>query len=179
MERRLSKFSKFFDIVNKIEDCLVVVALVSLFFTIILQILGRVFNNPFPWTEETSRYLFIWMMFIALAAGFNKAESSRVTIVVEYLPNILKKVCFLLYIVMVAGFFLFMVIYGRELVMQQVNMKEMGTALLIPMYLIGICVPISGILGLIGTLQSVLEYRCAIIIPEKEKKPKNSKEGNS
>ncbi|WP_313527520.1 TRAP transporter small permease [Anaerotignum sp.] len=169
MERKLSKLSKFFDIIDKLEDCLVAVALIGLFSTIILQISGRILRHPFPWTEETTRYLFLWMMFIALAAGFNKAESSRVTILVEYLPSIFKKLSFFLYIVVVSGFFIFMVVYGIQLVNQQVMMKEMGTALLIPMYLIGICVPISGALGLIGTLQSILEYRDNVVIRERKK----------
>ena len=51
------------------------IMVVGMIFTILVQIIGRVIGHPFPWTEETSRYLFLWMMFVALAAGFNQAES--------------------------------------------------------------------------------------------------------
>lgn len=168
MERRKSKFYKFFDAVNVLENVIVGLALVGMFLTIIFQIVGRLIAHPFPWTEETTRYLFIWMMFIALASGFNKAESSRVVLFVEMGPKWLKKFSEILYAVIVIGFFGFMTIYGAELVKQQMMLNEMGTALLIPMTIVGFCVPLSGVLGIIGTIQSFLEYRGGITIPDKK-----------
>ena len=40
--------------------------------------------------------------------------------------------------------------------MQQARMGEMGSALRIPMWLVGIAVPIGGIFGFIGTLNTLL-----------------------
>ena len=45
------------------------------------------------------------MMFIALAAGFNKAESSRVVLFLNLGPKWLKKFSEVLYAVIVIGFF--------------------------------------------------------------------------
>lgn len=177
MERRKSPLSKFFDIIDSIENVLVGVTLTGIFFTIILQIIGRETGHPFPWTEETTRYLFLWMMFIALAAGFNKAESSRVIIFLNMGPKWLKKFSEILYGVIVIGFFGFMVIYGVQLVQQQISMNEMGTALIIPMAFIGICVPISGVLGIIGTIQSFLEYKSNIEIEDKKPKKDTVEKG--
>ena len=115
------------------------------------------------------------MMFIALAAGFNKAESSRVVLFLNIGPKWLKKFSELLYAVIVIGFFGFMVIYGFELVRQQAMLNEMGTALRIPMTLVGVCVPVSGILGIIGTIQSFLEYKGNLVIAES----KETEEGGS
>lgn len=179
MERKKSSLSKFFDIIDLIENILVGVSLTGIFFTIILQIVGRETGHPFPWTEETTRYLFLWMMFIALASGFNKAESSRVTIFLNLGPKWLKKFSEILYAVIVVGFFGFMIVYGIQLVQQQISMNEMGTALLIPMYLIGICVPISGVLGIIGTVQSFLEYKFNIEIEDKKEQTNLHKKGGT
>ena len=159
MGRKKSPLYKLFDCVDFLENVIVGVALTGMFFTIMAQIIGRLVAHPFPWTEETTRYLFIWMMFIALAAGFNKAESSRVVLFLNLGPKWLKKFSEVLYAVIVIGFFGFMVIYGWELVMQQKMLNEMGTALRIPMTIIGFCVPLSGVLGITGTIQSFLEYR--------------------
>lgn len=168
MKRKKSSLYKFFDIVDKIENGITGIALVGMFFTIIAQIVGRLAAHPFPWTEETTRYLFIWMMFIALASGFNKAESSRVVLLLNIGPKWLKKFSELLYGVIVIGFFGFMTIYGGELVMQQMKLNEMGTALLIPMTIVGFCVPLSGVLGIVGTIQSFLEYRGNIAVTSEE-----------
>lgn len=62
-----------------------------------------------------------------------------------------------------------MVIYGWELVMQQKMLNEMGTALRIPMTIIGFCVPLSGVLGITGTIQSFLEYRGNVAISDDTK----------
>ena len=40
----------------------------------------------------------------------------------------------------------------------------MGAAILIPMSVIGVCLPVAGILGMLGVVQSVLEYRSKVDI---------------
>ena len=69
---------------------------------------------------------------------------------------------------MVIGIFVFMIVYGAEVVKQQIMFREMGTALMIPMYLIAICQPVAGVLGIIGTLQSFLEFHGKVAIGDKE-----------
>ena len=62
------------------------------------------------------------------------------------------------------------------MVRQQIMMKEMGTALMIPMYIIGICQPVAGVLGIIGVLQSFMEYHGNIAIAGKRKNEKETEE---
>ena len=176
MEKKKSVISKVFGCVNKVENVILAIMVVGMLVTILLQIIGRVIGHPFPWTEETSRYLFLWMMFVALASGFNQAESSRVTLLLQVGPKWLKKFSEILYAVIVVAFFGFMIIWGIEVVRQQIMMKEMGTALMIPMYLIGICQPIAGVLGIIGVLQSFMEYHGNVEIAGKSKKDKETEE---
>ena len=164
--RKGSKLAPLFDAVNAIENACLVVLVVGMIITILMQITGRVIGHAFPWTEETSRYLFLWMMFIALATGFNKAESSRVTLLLVKGPKWLKKFSVILYTVVVIGFFGFMIIYGWQVVAQQIQFHEMGVAVRIPMSMIGICQPVAGVLGIIGTIQSLLEYREKVEIPD-------------
>jgi len=169
MDEKKTVLTRFFGVIDKLENIVLAVMVIGMILTILLQIIGRVIGHPFAWTEETSRYLFLWMMFVALAAGFNKAESSRVTLFLMIGPKWLKKFSEILYAVVVVFFFGFMIVYGSEVVKQQISMGEMGTALQIPMYIIGICVPISGVLGIIGVINSFFEHRENIAIPEKEK----------
>ena len=108
------------------------------------------------------------MMFVALAAGCNKCESSRVTLFLQMGPKWLKKFSEILYFVIVIAFFVVMLVYGWEVVQQQIEWEEMGTALLIPMWIIGICQPIGAVLGIIGTCQNFLEYHGKVAIGDKE-----------
>ena len=168
MNRKKSKLSGFFDIINMLEDWVLAILVIGMVVVIMLQIIGRVIGHPLPWTEETSRYLFLWMMFVALAAGFNRCESSRVTLLLQISPKWLKKFSEILYGVLVIGFFIVMFIYGIEVVKQQAQFHEMGTALRIPMTVIGICQPVGAVLGIIGTVQSFLEYHSKVEIGDKE-----------
>ena len=168
MERTRSKLAVFFDVVNKLEDIVLGILVTGMVAVIMIQIIGRITGHPFPWTEESSRYLFLWMMFVALAAGFSKCESSRVTLFLQVGPAWLKKLSEILYAVFVIAFFIVMLIYGWEVVQQQIDWEEMGTALLIPMWIIGICQPIGAVLGIIGTLQNFLEYHDKVAIGDKE-----------
>lgn len=168
MERTRSKLAVFFDVVNKLEDIVLGILVTGMVAVIMIQIIGRITGHPFPWTEESSRYLFLWMMFVALAAGFSKCESSRVTLFLQIGPAWLKKLSEILYAVFVIAFFVVMLIYGWEVVQQQIDWEEMGTALLIPMWIIGICQPIGAVLGIIGTLQNFLEYHDKVAIGDKE-----------
>ncbi len=169
MERKTSKLSGFFDLVAKLEDYLLVVFVTGIILVILIQIIGRVVGHPFPWTEESSRYLFLWMMFVALAAGFNRCESARVTLFLQMGPKWMKKSSEVLYAVVVLAFFVFMFVYGMDVVIQQIEWEEMGTALLIPMWIIGICQPVGAIMGLIGTVQSFLEFHDRVAIGDKQK----------
>jgi len=157
--RDVSKLSKFFDAVNKLENIITGFALTGILIVVLIQIVGRTIGKPMPWTEEGTRYLFLWMMWIALASGFSKVESPRVTFFVSILPKIVRKICSWLYIVIDFAMFAFILYYGGQVFKMQITMNEMGAAILIPMALIGVCLPIAGVLGMIGVVQSVLEYK--------------------
>ena len=54
--------------------------------------------------------------------------------------------------------FVFMIIYGANLAQQQFKMNEIGSAFMIPMWLVGISVPVSGVIGILGVIENVLFY---------------------
>lgn len=169
MERKHSPLSSFFNVIDMLENILCGGTLICLLFVVLLQVGSRLMGLNLSWTEETTRFFFLWMMFMAVAAGFNRAESSRVVILVNLFPRPLQKLCTLLYYVVTLGFFAFMVYYGFQLTMQKFAFKEMATAIAVPMGFIMVCVPISGILGIIGTIQSFLEYPHKVAIGGEEK----------
>lgn len=169
MERKKSPLSKFFDVVDLLESILCGGTLVCLLIVVLLQVGSRLLGFRLTWTEETTRFFFLWMMFLAVAAGFNRAESSRVVVLVRVLPSPVRKLCTVLYYVVTLGFFAFMVYYGIQLTMQKFAFNEMATAIAIPMGAIMICVPLCGALGIIGTIQSFLEYPHKVSIGGEEK----------
>nr|WP_246208637.1 TRAP transporter small permease [Anaerotalea alkaliphila] len=155
--RSSQRLKVFFEVVNALAEKILLLTLGGLFVTVIIQIIGRIVGMPAPWTEEGTRYLFLWMMFIALAYGFRFGESARVNVFMDLLPAPVRKLSGYIYLVATIGFFVFIAVYGGELVIQQVAMNEKGAAIMIPMAAIGMTLPVSGVLGVITTFQCLIE----------------------
>ena len=79
MERKHSPLSKFFDVVDKLEDILCGGTLVCLLLVVLLQVGGRLMGVTLTWTEETTRFFFLWMMFLAVAIKLPIGQSLPVS----------------------------------------------------------------------------------------------------
>lgn len=70
---------KLFDILDSIFTALATLALLGIIFTVLLQIVGRLFlPSPPIWTAEVSKYLFIYM--VAMSAGVVIRKSRNVNV---------------------------------------------------------------------------------------------------
>lgn len=150
------QINRFFSVLNCITDVMAALSAAAIFIVVVWQVFGRVLGIPAPWTEEVTRFLFIWLIFLGIGIGFRKAESARVTILVQYAPKFLQKAGVWLYTIATIGFFLFMLVYGIELMSQQLNTNEKSAALLLPMWLIGLSIPVAAITGILNVIQSLI-----------------------
>jgi TRAP-type C4-dicarboxylate transport system permease small subunit len=149
---------QFFRAVNTVFDALAALSTALIFVIVIYQVLGRVLGHPAPWTEEGTRFVFIWMIFLGLGIGFRKGESARVTQFIRWAPQALRRMSKWIYLATSAGFFLFMFITGIQLTGQQIALNELGSALMIPMWIVGISVPVSACLGILGLAENFISY---------------------
>ena len=154
-ENSNSPLRKFFGMAEKIEMALGGICLAALFIVVIIGVFSRILNINTAWYEETTRVFFLWMMWVGVGAGFNHSESSRVTVLVNLLPEILQKICHALYYILNPVMFAVLIGFGVRLAIQQFTMNEMGSALHIPMWIVGICVPVGSVFGFIGVLNTL------------------------
>ena len=150
-----SPLRKFFGMAEKIEMALGGICLAALFIVVIIGVFSRILNINTAWYEETTRVFFLWMMWVGVGTGFNHSESSRVTVLVNLLPEILQKICHALYYILNLVMFAVLIGFGVRLAIQQFTMNEMGSALHIPMWIVGICVPVGSVFGFIGVLNTL------------------------
>ncbi len=155
-KNQVSPVRNLFAAAEKIELAIGGFCLATLFVVVLIGIVSRLLNMNAAWYEETTRVFFLWMMWVGVGAGFNHSESSRVTFVVNKLPEAGQKICHILYYVFNFLMFAIIIWFGMRAAMQQAKMGEMGSALRIPMWLVGIAVPIGGVFGFIGTLNTLL-----------------------
>ena len=71
------------------------------------------------------------------------------------MPEILQKICHALYYILNLVMFAVLIGFGVRLAIQQFTMNEMGSALHIPMWIVGICVPVGSVFGFIGVLNTL------------------------
>ncbi len=137
---------------------------------VLLQIAGRLGGRPFPWTEELTRALFIWMVFIGMAASMRRADAARVTVVLQWLKRPIRRLALPVYAVACIGFFSLMGWTGIGMVRQQVMMNETIATLGWPSWVIGAVIPVSALVAIVCTLASLRDSG-AVIAGEEEGAP--------
>ncbi len=65
---------------DNLEAALASLLLLTMVCFTLIQIAGRyILSTPFPWTEELTRYMFIWMVFIAVGYSTKGDNHIRIT----------------------------------------------------------------------------------------------------
>lgn len=139
----IKKIGNFF---NKFESNALMIALAVMVAVIFMQVVMRyVFNNSPSWSEEFSRYLFIWFSWMGVSAGLKDEEHLKV----ELLSIALTKRGFIKSKEIVAiivslfwlGTTLVVAYYGFEVVMQQMEMNVLTPAMRVPVWIAYLSVP--------------------------------------
>lgn len=135
------------------------IAVVGVLLVVLIQVASRVLGMPVSWTEEATRYLFVWMIFLGLAAGFRTVETARVTVLIAMMPSIVRRLSLPIYVASSVIFFALTGWTGYHLVRQQFVMNETAATLAVPMWLIGTVMPISAMLAVLGIVESLRTRR--------------------
>lgn len=135
------------------------VAVLGVLLVVLTQVASRVLGVPVSWTEEATRYLFVWMIFLGLAAGFRTVETARVTVLIAMMPKAVCRLSLPVYVASSVAFFALAGWTGYHLVRQQFMMNETAATLAVPMWLIGMIMPISAILAVLGIVESLRTRR--------------------
>lgn len=133
---------------DKLEEYMLCASLVLTTLIIFAQIIMRsVFNNSLTWSEELTRYIFIWQIWL----GVSIAQKEKQHIKVELLFNFFKGERFRAAIDIVAtliliAFNIFLVVNGGELVRQMFVRNNVSGAMRLPLYIVYAVLPLSAFL---------------------------------
>ncbi|NGN42896.1 TRAP transporter small permease [Mesorhizobium sp. CGMCC 1.15528] len=158
--------STFGKIVTLLTDVAAGIAVFGVLVVVLLQVSSRLLGVPVSWTEEATRYLFVWMIFLGLSAGFRTVETARVTVFIGAVPGLFRRLAVPIYVVSSVLFFILTGWTGITLVKQQLMMNETAATLAIPMWIIGIIMPVSAVLAILAIIESLRTRRDLIALPE-------------
>ena len=139
MTEKSSKTSVLHWLNENFECVFLVTGLLSIIFFITWQVIYRYIITQFieragaaVWTEELSRYIFIWISYLAVPVAIRKRSSIRVDIIYDHLPARWKNVSWI--VVDILFFCLTAVIawYGVEQIERLIKFPQYTTALRIP-----------------------------------------------
>ena len=73
---------------DHLEEVLIVIALVMMTILVFLQVVLRyIFNSGIMWSEEVSRYLFVWVSWLGLSLGARENQHIKVEMIVNKLKG--------------------------------------------------------------------------------------------
>lgn len=153
-------------VVKIVADVAAGAACAGILIVVLIQVIGRLAGHPFPWTEEATRFLFIWMVFLGLAAGFRTVETARVVVFLVLGRRLFHHLAVPIYVISSVLFFVLMGWTGTTLVRQQVMMNETAATLPIPMWFIGMIMPVSAVIAVLAIVESLRSRRELIALPE-------------
>ena len=106
----MEKFNKYID---KIIFTLIAISFIILILSCVLQVFTRfILNNSLSWTEELSRYAFIWSNFLGAIFCTKKGTHAIVTIITDSLGKKKKIILNIAVNLIVAIINLIVIIYG-------------------------------------------------------------------
>ncbi|WP_377293320.1 TRAP transporter small permease [Rhizobium sp. SG2393] len=160
--------STFAKVLKGLSDMAAGLAAFGVLAVVLLQVSSRLLGMSISWTEEATRYLFVWMIFLGLAAGFRTVETARVTVILAMFPRLIRRLSVPIYVASSVVFFALMGWTGYKLAWQQYAMNETAATLPVPMWLLGTIMPLSAILAVLGIIDSLKRRRHLIEILEPE-----------
>lgn len=152
---------KVIDYYNKIEEYLLVGSLMATISIVTLQIFSRyIINHSIPWSEELTRYIFIWQIWLGASYSLGQGRHIKVDVVYFYLSPLLKKVVGLIANLIFLLFCIFLTISGSSLVLKLLNQNSLSPAMEIPIYFVYACLPISNfIMSLRIVKQTIIIFK--------------------
>lgn len=126
------KVLRFLD--ENIEKILCVVLLAAMSILIVVQVFFRyALNNSLSWTEELSRYMFIWLIYIGISYGVKMDKHICVDAVYAIMPKKAQPIYALFGIIGFLIFACFAVYFGLQVVSSIAATGQISTGAHIPM----------------------------------------------
>jgi TRAP-type C4-dicarboxylate transport system permease small subunit len=142
---------------NRIEEYIGIFFLFAMLFLMSYQVIARfVFSTGNTWSEELSRYTYIWftLVTVSLAVLHNahiKIEAAMAVFPKKWRPKLVGfgMIILIIYCVLI-------VVYGTTMVKRNIRMGNVSLGLQLPMYIVYSIVPISHTLIIIRCVQRMI-----------------------
>lgn len=144
---------KTLDLIQKLINNFLSVAIFAMTLIIFLQVISRyIFNSPLVWSEELSRYLFVWISFLAIADAVRTKSHIALSILTDRMNEDRKQIISRLNysLTCIIG----IITYGG-IVLMNLGIHQSSATLGVPMFLVYLVIPVSGVLISIFSIEKI------------------------
>lgn len=143
-----SALSRLGNAYNHLEEYLLVASLVANVLIVFMQVIMRtVFRNSLTWSEELSRYIFIWQIWLGASIALKYDEHIRVTLALSFLKNKRAQAALTLFADLIwFAFSAYMIVNGSELLASMAGRKAVSSGLRLPLIYIYAVFPLASFL---------------------------------
>ncbi|MGH2316489.1 TRAP transporter small permease [Planococcus sp. SE5232] len=150
-------WSKSIRALNKGTESFTMTLLVIMVLLVFFQIVSRaMFSTSFSWTNELARYMMVWLAFLGGGIAFQHRAHIGIEAIVERFSARWQKFIQLAVMLICIAFFVILIVTGLEFTTS--SMTQSSPALNIPMGLVYLALPISGILQILNVVDVNLNY---------------------
>ena len=152
MKKFLQKYDKF-------EEYLLIGSLVFNVLLIFSQIFMRtIFNYSLSWTEELSRYIFIWQTWLGTSIALKYKQHIRVEILINIFKKAKNKKILEISVNLIwIAFSIFLLYAGTLLCKSMIARNVLSSGMRIPLVFIYSCLPISSLIVLIRLIDNTVD----------------------
>lgn len=130
-------FIKWLD--DHIEEYALGILLIFMTIVMSIQVIARyVFGYSLTWSEEITRYMFIWSGFLSISFSYKKGIVIKIEQVVSLLPKQIRKFISIIEKLVALVFFIYMVPFAYKFLQASIDSGQLSPAMRLPMYFIQI-----------------------------------------
>lgn len=136
----------------RVVDAVILIAVLGMVCLIALQVGSRLVDASIPWTEELSRFLFIWTVWLGLAASFRAGAHPSLDILPMTAPRGLGHVFRAVQVAATVTLFSAVSWHGFGLLRQQIVFGEQSPILQVGMWVATLPLVLGAALSIVGAI---------------------------
>ncbi len=118
------------------EECILVLLLFAMAVIMGIQVFSRyALNSSLVWSEELTRYMFIWSGFLSIAYCARKKLGLRVDLLVTYFPKKIGFVMTVVALILEAALFIYLMPFAYRIMTLAVVTGRLSPAMQVPMWM--------------------------------------------
>lgn len=149
--------SKVFD---RLEEYLLIILFPLMTIIVFASTMTRYLKlGSMPWSEELARYIMVWMAYIGASLGVKRNAHLGVEVVVNLLPENIKKYAGILRVGIILLFNILVIKFSYKIIMHQINIEQTSPAMAIPIWVAYLAVPVGAFMMCIRAIQVVVNEK--------------------